>query len=349
MRENSPNKRIGLQEVATAAGVSRMTVSLALRNHLSLPPATRKRIQEIAKQLGYQPDPDMGQLMEKMRARKKGRLPAIIAYITGYETRDGWRTFPTHVAYHEGAYARAAECGYRLDSFWLREPGMNEARLSSILRNRCIEGAIIAPFPDSGVISEQFRWDYLSAVQLGYSNLNWHLYRSCNHQFQSMKLLVQKLQQAGYRKIGLAMSAGQDERVNNNWRAAYLASQGNAPDSPSIPMQLSSNLDKNQFAHWYNEHRPDAIVTVGTDVHRWLTELKIKIPREVGLANVDLTSDMGKMTGIDQNSTAVGAAAVDHLITLMRFSERGIPSVPKILMVEGTFVQGTTTVTLRKR
>jgi LacI family transcriptional regulator len=302
----------------------------------------------VAKQLGYQPDPDMGQLMEKVRERKKHRLPSILAYITAHDTRDGWKQSTTQASYFEGASARASECGYRLDNFWLREPKMSEARLSSILSNRSIEGVIIAPFPDSEVISDAFRWDYFSAVQLGYSNLKWHLYRSCNHQFQSMKLLVQSLQQAGYRKIGLAMPASQDDRVNNHWRGAYLAGLAVGPDAPSIPLLLSSNPDKKQFTRWFNEFRPEAIVTVGTGIHKWLAEMKIKIPEEVGLANVDLTSEMGDVTGINQNSTAVGAAAVDHLVTLMRFSERGIPQVPKILMVEGTFVQGATTVPLLK-
>lgn len=343
MPENPSNKRIRLREVADAAGVSRMTVSLALRDHHSLLPATRKRIQDLARQLGYQPDPAMEQLMEKIRERKEGRFPSIIAYITAHETRDGWRSSFTQTSYYEGAYARAMECGYRLDEFWLREPKMSEGRLSEVLRTRGIEGMIIAPFPRTQVLGEGFHWDYFSVVQLGYSNSNWNFYRCCNHQFQSMKLLVQSLQQSGYRKIGLAMAASEDDRANSNWRGAYLASQSLLPDVRPIPMQLSSNLDKKQFARWFKTHRPEVIVTIGTKIQKWIDELNIEVPNEVGLANVDLSSDMRGMTGINQNSTAVGAAAVDQLIALMRFSVRGIPRVPKLLMVEGTFVKGTTT------
>ena len=50
-------KRTTMADIARKAGVHVTTVSLALRNHPRLPASTRERIQALAKELGYVPDP----------------------------------------------------------------------------------------------------------------------------------------------------------------------------------------------------------------------------------------------------------------------------------------------------
>ncbi len=47
---------VGLKAVAEELGVSESTVSRALRNHPSIPPATRERVASTAKRLGYAPN-----------------------------------------------------------------------------------------------------------------------------------------------------------------------------------------------------------------------------------------------------------------------------------------------------
>jgi len=46
-----------MRDVARAAGVHQTTVSLALRNHASIPAATRERIKAAAAELGYKQIP----------------------------------------------------------------------------------------------------------------------------------------------------------------------------------------------------------------------------------------------------------------------------------------------------
>ena len=50
------NRRVGIRQVAAAAGVSVTTVSHALNGKGRLPQETRDRVQEIAQQLGYRPN-----------------------------------------------------------------------------------------------------------------------------------------------------------------------------------------------------------------------------------------------------------------------------------------------------
>jgi len=48
MSKKSPS----LRDIAGAAGVSAATVSLALRNHASIPETTRERIRAVAAEMG---------------------------------------------------------------------------------------------------------------------------------------------------------------------------------------------------------------------------------------------------------------------------------------------------------
>lgn len=53
---SSINKRVKLEDIAKVAGVSKMTVSLALRDDPSISTSTSKKVKEIASELGYIPN-----------------------------------------------------------------------------------------------------------------------------------------------------------------------------------------------------------------------------------------------------------------------------------------------------
>lgn len=285
--------------------------------------------------------------MERVRGKKPVVTGTVLAYLTAHRTKDGWRKIPTQRDYHDGAAARADELGYRLEEFWLGEQGMSEARLSGILRSRGIEGVIIAPLESPGALYRKFHWKHFSVVELGYSLRGIVLHRCCNQQFQSMMLLLERLRAAGYLRMGLAMGPGQDERVNHHWRAAYLAMQSLIPDVSvtSLPFFFGEEdtWTRSQFGDWLISAKPEVVVTVGSDVREWIVELGLRVPEDVALANVDLSETMADVTGINQNALQVGAASVDLLLSQMRTGERGLPDVPRTLMVDGAFVQGKTT------
>lgn len=73
-------KTCNLQAVATALGVSRSTVSLALRDDPRIATATRKQVHATAERLGYSPNPLIATLMSTLR-RKERRSPVTMADI----------------------------------------------------------------------------------------------------------------------------------------------------------------------------------------------------------------------------------------------------------------------------
>ena len=79
MAPASPTKKVpSYGDIARLAGVSQMTVSLALRDHPTLPPATRRRIKEIAEEIGYRPDPNIGRMLSYIRSRRVSRTTPSI-------------------------------------------------------------------------------------------------------------------------------------------------------------------------------------------------------------------------------------------------------------------------------
>ncbi len=58
------------RRIAAEAGLSPSTVSLALRNSPKIPAATKRRIQKIAKRLGYRPDGKLTELMSHLRLKR---------------------------------------------------------------------------------------------------------------------------------------------------------------------------------------------------------------------------------------------------------------------------------------
>lgn len=341
--DDAPDERVSLRVIANKANVSRMTVSRSLRDDRSISKETRQRVKRIAKDLGYRADPSLARLMETIRIRKRERLPNVIAMLTAYDKRSGWRKDPTMRAWFEGAARQADRCGYKLEEFWVREPGMTDQRLSRIIRARGIEGVIVAPLPEPQLILQDFQWDWFSAVEVGYSLISPPLHRVCGHHFESMLLLMQKLFEAGHRRIGVAMKLHDDERSHYHWRGGHLTAQSLWGRINVGLMFVTADWRCEAFAHWLKRQRPDAVIAFGPTVGAWLRELGLRVPREIGLANLDVRLDAAGTTGIDRNPQLIGPAAINLLISLLHNQERGVPTIPRVTKVQGTFVQGRTT------
>lgn len=337
----APEKRPTLADIARAGCVSRMSVSLALRNHPSLPIATRARLQEIARALGYRPNPMISALMRSLRARRMRRPSVTLAYVTAFPTRDGWRRRPMFRRAFEGAQHRADQLGYRLEEFWLSEPGMNSPRLSQILRARGICGVLIAPLPrPRGHCS--LDWDQFASATIGYSLLRPSLHRAENHQARTMQLALRRLAKLGYRRPGLVLSERFDARGDYNWSAAFLARQHRLAADGLIPPLIVSEFSVPLLRKWFRRHRPDVVLSGDLAVFRSLRTLSRGQTAPVGFVHLEWSSDLEGIAGVRQNAWRVGAAAVDLVVEQLEHGAYGIPDVPKTVLIEGEWIDGPT-------
>jgi len=332
---------VTMQMIADRAGVSRMAVSLALRNSPKISPATRERIRQIAEELGYRPNPLVSALMTQLRDIRRVPRPTTLAYITAHKTADGWRTPGPFVEFFEGARSRAEALGYTLEEWWAARPGMSEQRLSEILYNRNIHGALIAPLPPGGS-TLSLDWPRFASATIAFSLARPALHRASNDQYQSINVALEQLTRLGYKRIGLAITEEQDMRVQRKWSAGYLVYQQVQAPADRVAPLLGDATFPQAFTEWFREHRPDCILSQDPRCIEYLARLGCEVPRDAGFAHLALTDSDEGLAGINQNGRLVGASAIDLVDAQLRRNERGIPESPKTVLIQGRWVDGPT-------
>jgi LacI family transcriptional regulator len=336
-------KTVTIKDIAQEAGVSLMTVSRALRKQPVVSTKLKARIQEIADRLGYQPNPLVSALMSQRRAGKPAHYNLKLGYITQFPTRAGWKKIRIFGQFYDGAALGAARHGYQLEEFWLTEPGMTPQRMSKILITRNIHGLIIAPMPLPGTCVD-FLWEHFSAVAIAYSLVEPGLHRIAHNHFNSMRLIMQKLWERGYRRPGLAMRRSLDERIHHQWLGGLLAEQKVLFKSPPVQPFLVSDEDwtETNFRKWLDRARPDVIIGHHLYMEEWLQNSNRRVPEDIGLVNVDCPSRTGRASGIYENAPEIGEAASDSLVAILQRNERGVPDLPRTVLIQGVWVNGST-------
>jgi LacI family transcriptional regulator len=334
------NVRPSIRDVARQAGISHTAASLALRRDPRIPAATRRRVEQTAAQLGYHRHAVLASLMAQLRTLKVKPETATLGFITSWPTREGWRSSPNHRRFFAGAEQRARELGYRLDIFWLREPGMTARRMSAILRSRGIEGLLLQSLPQAGG-ELKLEWRHFAAVAKGLTIARPRLHRVISSHFEDMRLVMAQLRRLGYRRPGLVLDEEHDARVDHAWLAAYLLQQQELPERDRVPaLILRAGQGARQFAAWRARHQPEVVLFTDLPVPAWLAEQKVRVPRDLGLVHLDWSEEMAPLAGVDLDVEALGAAAVDLLVGQLHAHERGVPRREKIVAVSGRWVPG---------
>jgi LacI family transcriptional regulator len=349
-------RRVTLADVARRAGVHVTSVSLALRNHPRLPERTRQRIQALAREMGYAPDPFLRALVTYRSGIIARRNAPTLAYLTNWHTRWGWKSVPAHLQFHAGAEAKAKELGYRLEHFWLHEPGLTQKRMGRVLYSRGINGLIVASHSRDMGDELQFEWEHFSAVKIDYFPHQPAIHNVTNNQSSIVRLAIRKALAAGYRRIGFVMHRGWDHAVDHNWTAGFLCEQQQIPHGDRLPAHLFPELnpvsrwfnetnpavlaDLKPLEKWLNKHQPDVILSKGGYVLPRLKELGLRIPRDVAFVDLFLEQKDGVFAGVHQNHETVGGLAVEILAGQLQHNKFGIPEVATTTFVEGTWVDG---------
>jgi LacI family transcriptional regulator len=243
------------------------------------------------------------------------------------------------VAFHQGARAHARELGYQLEEFWLAAPGMNGRRMSDILRTRNIRGVLVAPLYDSEQPLD-LQWEHFAAATCGgFSLKKPALHRACSHYFHAIKIAWDALTAAGYRRIGLALSADLGQRVAGLWLASLLLEQRGIPAKNRVPPLVTAEWSAPVFMRWFERHRPDVVISFKT-VYEWMTAAGLRVPEDSGFALLNM--ERPNSAGVDEQQPDVGAAAIDLIIEQLNSNQLGLPAKPKIVLVECSWRNGPT-------
>lgn len=329
-----PNQR----DIARVLGVNQATVSLALRGDRSVSEKVRQRVRETADRLGYRQNAYVSTLMAHIRSGRRPSEEGVIALVVEARSEAEWHAVESYRIYQGGAEARAAELGFRLEPFFLREPGMSPALVDRILEARGIPGLILAP-PYRGNRSLAMRWERYACVGMGHGWEPQEFDRVANDHAQNMILTFENLERLGYRRIGvllggLAAVAGKGLK----WLPGFLEAQSRLPARRRVPL-FSGDPESDALPAWVERFRPDALVTV-TEWGRTLIErLGRRMPEDLALACLVRPRE-GGFAGVDEKNDVLGGAAVELVAAKIARNETGLPAHPRLTLIDGRWVDG---------
>lgn len=335
---------VTLQQIADAARVCRSTVSLALRNSRKISAETRQRVQAVAQQLGYRPNPLISAHMAFLRTLDPKATGQCIAFVCSHslaEIRADTRT-PLH-QYYLGARARANELGYELELLNLFDHGMSGRRLSKILIARGISGVIIAPLTEGRGLSDvTLEWEAFAFAMIEHTFIEPRLHKVCNDEFSTIGRMIQRLLDCGFARIGIAMPSRMDEHANHFWLAGYQTFQALTAPRHRVPHLITADWDREKFLAWYERWQPEAIITIGTDIVKWLRGAGVRVPEDVSCATLYWMKDRAALSGYYQNHELMAAASVDLVVAQLHRNERGLPASEKTTLIQAEWREGTT-------
>jgi LacI family transcriptional regulator len=332
-----------MQQVAEVAGVSKSSVSLALRDDPRLALSTRRRVQEIAARLGYRKNPIVASLMSQLRVNQTPQFHANFALINCSGSRTLF-DLPVFGEYRRGIRERADQSGYGVEEFWVEEPGRDLARLRQILVTRNIRGAVLAvPFesrpllPGGDVFFKEF-----ALTTVGLDCTQPLTTRVTNNHFETARAAVRAVVGLGYERPGIVMHDPLDQLLQRRYSAGFLSAVHDlTPEhAPAVPPLLLAGPDRSLFVRWLKAEKPDVVLTHMTEVAEWLDVLRVRVPEDVGLLHLDWNARLRDWAGMQQNGALVGAAAAELVIDQMAQNVVGVPTHPRLMLIESDFVPG---------
>jgi LacI family transcriptional regulator len=341
------SNQVTMATVAAKAGVSKNTVSLALRGDRRIPAITRERIERVASEVGYRKNPIVAHLMSELRKHKEPEYRRTLALLNGHPDPNAFTRHPTIAAWAQGCTRRAEAQGYIFDRFWLHDPELNGSRLARILKYRGIDGAIVLGTFDTNRLPEKFAvlWSKIACVVTGVRTHEPTLSFCCVDHHALMLEAVRQVLALGYRKPALVLSHTVDRLVEGRFSAGMWYGQSSLPSDRRVPaFDKADGSDRcfKAFKQWLERSKPDVLLTLHRDVKGWLDALGYEVPRDIGMVDLEHNPSTHDWAAMEQRNDLSGEAAVDMLISMLHNNELGIPTSPRATLGSSHWVSGVT-------
>ncbi len=329
---------VTIKDIAKRAGVHFSTVSLALRNDPRLAEATRQRIRLLADEMGYVPDATLKALCAYRESNRPHPVRSGLAYLSDKRLGD-----PFGSMVFRYAQKQAAQLGYNLQYFSLKEEGITLNRLRSIWWNSGLKGVLIGTFENPGTVLDD-DWEQWICVAYGYSVESPNFNRAVQDLFTNMTKHLATLRQRGYRRIGLHLPSNLSQRTHGLLHGAYLFDQ-TKHKSARIPVLSKDLYTPEDVLDWIKKHKLD-LVMADPVVYQLLQQTRLSIPEDVGFSllswkNYD-PDNPKHCAGYDMKAETLAANSISFLVSQIHENNYGLSDTPKCLMVTGQFHDGET-------
>jgi LacI family transcriptional regulator len=330
-----------LRTLARSLGLSRTTISDALRGSTRVNPETAVRVRAAARAAGYERNPLTSAVMSLLRRSRGQQFRGVLAALEMIDP-----TTPSHAArYNESVLAgvsrRAKELGFKVERFEISPEGVRLSRLDTILYTRGIQAMVILPvsgFPDLSSLS----WQRYTAVYIDYFIDHPPLHCVCSDHYRSMISLLHDLHDRGYRRPGLFMEITHDERLHFRWEGAFLALQKYLPNIVAVPALCLKSVTRADFETWFKKYEPDVVLGHSPEVMAWMKECGAHIPKTHAFVCLNSLRTNNDCAALDFQAPQLGARAVELVIGQLLHNEFGVPDQPSLTTIPARLVEGPT-------
>ena len=329
-------RRVTLRDIAAKAGISHAAVSLALKNSPEVSQETRKRVQKLARQMGYRADPMLSALSSYRMKVRPAAFHATLAFINRFKNPAQYHSNPNFEFYLAGARERAEAMGYKVEELDLATLG-GWPGVQRVLRALNCPGILLGPLDREESLEGVMDFSSYAVVAFGFSVVQPRFHVVTHAQVESVRLAMRELRKLGIRRIGM-ISVYEHEKASN-FLAGYLLDQELVRVDEKIPpLRLSkSDLSNPELARWLERYRVEAVLD-NNAFPGSVVEGRLPVgtrPWVINLARGDK-----KQAGIDQQDKEVGSAGIGLIVQLIQSRDLGIPEARKVLLVDGVFNQG---------
>lgn len=330
-----------LRSLAKVLGLSRTTVSDALRGSPRVDPDTAARVRKAAREAGYRRNPLAGALMSELRRSRGTAFRGVVAAVDFTEPNR-----PDYAArYHKelvlGAETRATELGFKVEKFSVGHAGVSVQRLDSILQSRGIHGLILLPAWDDPDLTN-LDWTRFAGIYTDYIIERPALHSVCSDHYRSLLAALQRLVGLGYKQPGLFLQKHQDERLQYRWAAAFRAFQESHPTIKVVPPLVVDSFNKDEFVRWFRRHKPDVVLGHHTPAIDWMESCGAEIPATHGFVCLNVIMKTRPCAGLDLQPRTLGARSTELLIAQLQRNETGIPEWPSTTTIPARWIDGPT-------
>lgn len=344
-QETSPSapassSRVTMRTLAEQLGVTKTTVSLALRGHSSISKATRDRVHKLAQELNYRPDPAIAAIAAHRWSRESPQRHRVIAFLS---YRDPRLANPG-LAYLPAARERAKEYGYKLERFYLDDYPSAEA-VTRVLYSRGIRGIVVPPLHNpNSKRAMHLEWSKFTAVCCGIGRVRPSLHTVTSDVFATTRHVWETVAQAGHTRIGAALYCHQP-KAEDDWHRIGATTAAirflDLRESAAIPIHTAEIRDEPALIAWYEQYRPEVVIGFNHSIGEALERHGLRLPQDLQFICLN-TPPREKWSGITHHHDEMGRTSIDLLNNEMRSNHWGLPATPNITLIQTEWNRGET-------
>ncbi len=334
-----------MADIAARAGVHQTTVSLALRDSPRLTATTRKRIQTLAREMGYRKDPYVTALMAQVHTARRREESPVLAVLDSL----GGELLATESTFREllkGFRARAESLGYAAEV--IPCGGQTDA-IRNIARHLQGRGIRAAFLPGStGALRLAETLTEAAMVSITGGDLCRRLHTTGPDHFHNARVATAELLARGRSRFALLIPEGWRAPPLYDWIGGIRAELQKAIDDGRlarlveprvlrVPEGDARTLDRLLGS---GKTAPDALLGYPVRFLDLLGKTGRTVPDDIAFASPALFPEETGMPGIHPRRFEVGQAAADILAAQLHRHEFGLPALPRTVLLEGVWVEG---------